>query len=232
VRHSREARRVGEFPQTFAHHLEEADFTRRTESVLLCAQQAQRAVAIAFDANYRVDEVLKRARPGEFAVFRDVANEHQRRTVVLRHGAETLGGVAHLGHRTDDARERVVAHRRDRVDHAEVSAAFTQQRRCANDAGRRCEFEGRGHGPETSGPSRDLGAGLFGGDEQDVRGTSGHRAQRHQGQRRLADTRLTVEQSRGAGDEATTKDAVEFSDARGNRRRRASGTADSGLART
>ena len=94
--------------------------------MLLGAQQPQGAVTIALDTNHRVDEVLQRSGPGEFTIFRDVTNEYERRAIGLGDGAEPLGGLAYLGHRAHNAREGVVAHGGDRIDHAEVPSAFFQ----------------------------------------------------------------------------------------------------------
>jgi len=67
-------------------------------------------VTITFNAHDGIDEMLERARSSEFAVFGDVADEEQCGTGRLRDRTQPLRDVANLGHRSNDARQRVVAH--------------------------------------------------------------------------------------------------------------------------
>ena len=50
----------------------------RAEPVLQRVQHAQRVVAVAFEREHGVDDVLEHARPRERAVLGDVTDEHRR----------------------------------------------------------------------------------------------------------------------------------------------------------
>ena len=71
-------RRVGHAGEPGAGHLEDAELVRRAEAVLHRAQDAMRVVAVAFELEDAVDEVLEHARAGDGAVFRHVADEDRR----------------------------------------------------------------------------------------------------------------------------------------------------------
>ena len=74
------AGRVGDLEQAGLAHLEDADLLGRPEPVLGRAQEAQRGVALAVEADDRVDEVLEGLRPGDRAVLGDVPDEDDRRS--------------------------------------------------------------------------------------------------------------------------------------------------------
>ena len=68
-------RRVADFDQAAALHLEHADFVGRPEAVLGAAQQAVLIEALAFEIQHGVDHVLEDLRAGDGAVFGDVADQ-------------------------------------------------------------------------------------------------------------------------------------------------------------
>ena len=70
---------VGNPDQAALDHLEHAQLVGGPEAMLDRAQQAQRVMAVAFEAEHGVDDVLEHPRPGEAAVFGDMADEHDRR---------------------------------------------------------------------------------------------------------------------------------------------------------
>ena len=56
-------------------------------------------VAVAFELQHAVDEVLEDARPRDGPVLRDVADEDGRDARFLRHAQEPRRRLAHLRHR-------------------------------------------------------------------------------------------------------------------------------------
>ena len=117
VRAAEELRRVGHAEQPGAGHLEHAELVRRAEAVLVAAQDAVLAVAVALELEDAVDEVLEHARPGDRAVLRHMPDEDSRdagsfatrisraaasRTCATDPGPSRLAGVERL-HRVDHA---------------------------------------------------------------------------------------------------------------------------------
>src|SRR5215211_2888602 len=77
-RAAEELGRVDDPVEPFGGHLEHADLVRRAEAVLDGAQNAVLAVAIAFELEHAVDEVLEDTRPRDGAVLRHVTDEERR----------------------------------------------------------------------------------------------------------------------------------------------------------
>ena len=185
-------------------------------------------LSVALDADDRVDQMLERPRTGELAVLRDVTDDEQRDAGLLGDRAQPFGHVANLRHRAGDARERVVAHRRDRIDHAQCRSSLAHQLLGDVDVRRGRDLELRSARRQDDGP-----AGRLGRPTPRRRSSStgverrGQLAKRHQRERRFAHARFTEEQRRRARDEAAAEDPVQFADAgrvhaaRRSRRRRA-----------
>ena len=77
-------------------HREDADLVDRAEAVLVRAQNAVLAVRFAFEVEHRVDQMLEQPRPGDRAVFGDVADDERRAAGALRELHERLRAVANL----------------------------------------------------------------------------------------------------------------------------------------
>ncbi len=77
-------RGVVDFAQPLRGHREDADFVDAPEAILVRAQNAVFAVALAFKIKHRVDQVLQQPGPGDRAVFGDVAHDHHRTTGAFR----------------------------------------------------------------------------------------------------------------------------------------------------
>ena len=97
-------------------HLEDAELADGAEAVLHRADDAVRVMALAFEVQHRVDDVLERLRAGEAAVLRDVADEERRDVLALRREQQLRRRFAHLpdaaGRRLELQRE----HRLNRID--------------------------------------------------------------------------------------------------------------------
>jgi hypothetical protein len=91
-----ELRRVGHALQPGAGHLEDAELVRRAEAVLDRPQDAMRVVAVAFELQDAVDEVLQHARPRDGAVLRHVPDEEEGHPGLLRHPQEARRRLPHL----------------------------------------------------------------------------------------------------------------------------------------
>ena len=94
----------GHLAQPRARHLEHAELARRAEPVLERAHDAMRVMALAFEIQHRVDDVLQRLGAGEIAVLRDVADEHNRNVAPLGGEQQMRRDLAHLA---DAARARI-----------------------------------------------------------------------------------------------------------------------------
>jgi hypothetical protein len=75
----------GHLAQAALGHREHAEFVDRAEAVLVRAQHAEAAAALALEVQHRVDHVLEHARAGDAAFLGDVADqEHVGTPVFLR----------------------------------------------------------------------------------------------------------------------------------------------------
>ena len=110
------ARRVGDLEQARLGHLEDADLVGRPEPVLRRAEQPQRRVPLALEVDDRVDEVLERLGPGDRAVLRHVADQHDRDPVALREVHQPQRRLADLADAPAAPVELVDGRGLDRVD--------------------------------------------------------------------------------------------------------------------
>ncbi|HEX4634792.1 MAG TPA: ATPase domain-containing protein, partial [Rhizomicrobium sp.] len=83
----KQRRRIGDFGQALAGHLEDADLVGGAETVLDRAQHAEVMTPLTFEIEHRVDQMFDRLGPGNLAVLGDMADQQQRRAAGL--------GVAH-----------------------------------------------------------------------------------------------------------------------------------------
>ena len=84
------------------------------------AQQTQGVMALAFEGEHRVDDVLEDPRPGQRPVLGDVTDHHDRHTTSLGLADEVLGTLPHLGDGAGRRREPFVGDRLDAVDDDET----------------------------------------------------------------------------------------------------------------
>jgi len=83
MRRQEDRARVRNALEAFLGHREHADLVDRAEAVLDGAHEAKTRVRVALEVQHRVDDVLEHARAGERAFFRDMADQHDRRSAGL-----------------------------------------------------------------------------------------------------------------------------------------------------
>ena len=109
-------RRIWHGSQAAAGHLEHAQLARRAEPVLHRAHDAVGVMPLTFEVQHGIHHVLKRLRPGQIAVLRDVAHEEDGHVVPLRREEELGGRLAHLPDAAGSGLELQREHRLDGVD--------------------------------------------------------------------------------------------------------------------
>src|SRR5207248_1054403 len=77
-------------------HLEHTDLVGRAKSVLLAAQNPEAVVALAFQIENGVDNVLEHARTGNGALLVDVTHEEDRDVAAFRQQHQPASALAHL----------------------------------------------------------------------------------------------------------------------------------------
>ncbi len=90
---------LGDADEPGAGHLEDAELVRRAEAVLGRAQDAVLVVAVSFELEHAVDEMLQHARARDRAVLRHVADEEDRDPCLLGYPQQPRGRLPHLRHR-------------------------------------------------------------------------------------------------------------------------------------
>ncbi len=91
--------RVGHFDHPVLAHFEHPHLRSSAKAVFHRAQQAVGLVAVAFQVDHRVNDMLEHARPGNNAFLGDMANDEYGHAGILRQVAQPAGAFAHLGHR-------------------------------------------------------------------------------------------------------------------------------------
>src|SRR4029077_14912560 len=91
----------------------DAELADGAKAVLHRAHDAVRMVALAFEIQHRVDDVLERFRSGEAAVLRDVADEEGRDVLSLGGEEQLRRRLAHLA---NAAGRRLTTQRADPPD--------------------------------------------------------------------------------------------------------------------
>ena len=205
-------RRVGDLDQPAAGHLEHAGLVGRAEAVLERAQRAVRALALALELQHAVDEVLEHARAGQRALLGDVADEQHGDVARLGEPRDAVGDLAHLADRAGRAGQLGRVQRLHRVDHADLRPLGVERRqhRLQVGLGHHRHLQ-RGAG-EPLGAQLDLRRRLLAGDVERAPAGAGEVAERHRGQRRLADAGRAAEQHERAGHEPAAEHAVELAD--------------------
>ena len=99
--------------QAGAGHLEHAELADRTEAILDGAHDAMRVMALAFEVEHGVDDVLERLGAGEASLLRDVTDQKRRHVVSLRREEQLRRRLAYL---PDAAGRRLQLQREDRLN--------------------------------------------------------------------------------------------------------------------
>ena len=206
---------IGHLGDAVAGHLEAADLVGGAEAVLQGSHEAQRGLAVAFEAAHHIHEVFEQPGAGDRAVFRDVADEHHGQVAVLRDADERARDLAHLrrlpgrpvGHRRRHRLHRVDDHERGlhRVDVPEDRGEVG--------LGREVELVGEASG--AFGAQAHLARGFFGADVEHARARAGGSGCDLEQQGRLADSGFAAQQDGGTGDDAAAEHPVELADAGG-----------------
>ena len=89
--------RIGHANEPFLGHLKQPKLTGRPKPMLYCSKQTHCVIAIAFEREHRVDDVLKHAGPGERPFFRHVTHEDHGDSPLFRHPHERVSTLTHLG---------------------------------------------------------------------------------------------------------------------------------------
>ena len=193
-------RRILDLDQAAGAHLEDADLAGRAEAVLERAQRAEAALALALEEEHAVDQVLEHARPGDGALLGHVPDQDHR-------AVDPLGDLHDRVRRLADLARPIPARRSspsrvqrlDRVDHAGVGPLGLERREDVLERGLGDRRDGeraprraarRAAGPARPTPRRRRRA--CGGPR------AGQVAERHPGQRRLADPGRAAEQDQRA----------------------------------
>ena len=94
--HQKNFRRIADLFQAGFLHFEHADLVGRAEAIFHRAQNAKTVAALAFEVEHGVDHMLEQARPGDGAVFGDVADQKRRQAGFFRQHDDRAGSFAHL----------------------------------------------------------------------------------------------------------------------------------------
>ena len=202
-----EAAGVGHAAHAGAGHLEHAEVAGGPEAVLRCPQQPEMVVAVAFEAEHRVDHVLEHARPGQAALLGDVTDEDHGDAARLGLGDQPLGARLDLHDRTRRRPDRWVGHRLDAVDHDQLGLRGDDRLDHGIEVGLGVQPQVGSVDAETFRPLAHLLRALLAGDVEARCRPGGE--QLHQ-QRALADARFAAEQRDRAGDEAAAEHPVEL----------------------
>ena len=197
VRAAEHLRRIGHADEARPRHLEHAELVRRTEAVLDRPEDAMGVVAVAFELQDAVDEVLEHARAGDRAVLRHMADEEGGDAVLLRDAQQAARSLPHLRHRARRRADLVRPERLHRVDHAD-GRPFALERLADDVELGLSEDLDLVAAAEPCCAELHLRHGLLTGDEKRTP-LERDRAERVQEQRRLADARLTADEDDDAG---------------------------------
>ena len=178
-----------------------------------------RVMALAFEIQDRVDDVLQRLRAGEIAVLRDVADEHDRHVAALGGEQQMRRDLAHLADAARGGLKPRGKDRLNRIDDDERRLEPLDLFEDALEAGFGEQVQRRPVDRQPLAAQLDLMLGLFARAVENGTDVARHVRGHLQQQRGFSDARLAAEQHERAGNDAATEDAIELGDARRNPRR-------------
>ena len=196
--------------QPRARHLEHAELVRGPEPVLHRTQDAVRVIAISFELQNAVDEVLEDSRPRDGSILRHVSDENRRDARFFCGAQQSCSRLAHL---SDGSRRRSDLggiQRLHRIDHADVRALRLERRdhrlelRLREDLDALCTAE-------PFGAKLHLRCRFLAGHEE-CTPVLRDRRERRQQERRLPDAGLTADEHERGRHEAAAEDAIELGD--------------------
>jgi len=208
---SEDFRRVLDFSQTGACHLEYGYFGRGSETVLDAAQNAVRVACVSLELQDNVDDVLQDLGACYSAVLGDVAYEDDRNAAFLRKAKQSRRAFPDLGDRRGGGIYALGVYSLYRVYHQQVGM---QLPRAADDILHDCLSQ---YGTaflaivlsgtqEPHGSELDLSGRLFSGD---IQGAQALAAEGNlQGKGGLSYSRLSSQEDHRAGDDAAPKDSL------------------------
>ena len=184
------------------------------EAVLERPQRAVGPLALALELQDGVHEVLEHPRARERALLRHVADEQHGDVARLGEPRDPVGDLADLADGAGRAGEVGGVERLHGVDHAHLGPLRVERgdHRVEVGLGEHGHLERRAREPLRA--QLDLRRALLAGDVEGAAAGALEVAERHRGQRRLADAGRAAEEHEAAGHEAAAEDAVELADAR------------------
>ncbi len=215
MRRPEELGRIGNADEPRRSHLEDAELVRRAEAVLRRTQDAVLVVAVTFELQDAVDEVLEDTGAGDRAVLRHVSDEHRRDARLLRDSEKPARRLPDLRHRAGRRAERGRMERLHRVDHTDVRTLGLERRAHGVELGLGEDLHQLG-ASQPGRAQRHLRGRFLAGYEQRAATAARNRAERREQERGLPHARLTADEDERCRDEPATQDTVELGDARGD----------------
>ncbi len=194
-------------------HLEDADLARRAEAVLERAQRPVGTLALAFEREHAVDQVLEHPRAGDRALLRHVPDQDHGHAALLREPHQAARHLAHLSDRARAAGHRGVVEDLHRVDDADVGSLGVDRREHRVEVRLRDDRHLEGRRAEPLRAQLDLGGRLLPRHVEDVAAGRGEVAERGARERRLADAGRTADEDERTRHDAAAEHAIELADA-------------------
>ena len=210
-----------EFCEPVATHFKQADFLRRTESVLHAAHHARRGMPIAFEAEHDINKMLEQLRSRERSFFRDMPNENHAATCRLRETNKIETTAAQLRDRSWRRRHIRAMHQLNRVDKHKRCARATSLFDDARDIrfahhqhalAKRLRTACTDHRLEPLSAQPNLLRTFFARRIKRNAAARRNRRRRLHDERALANARVTAKQHHRARHDAAAEYAIEFAD--------------------
>ena len=206
----------GDGLQAGAGHLEDPEFADRAEAVLDRPNDPMRVVALPFEVQHRVHDVLEHLGTGQAAVLGDVADQHRRQVLPLGGEEQLRGRLANLADRARGRHELRGVHGLDRVDDQQGWLEALDFVEDALGAGLCQKIERGLADSETLTPALHLVLGLLARAVEDRPRPLRELRRRLQQQGALAYAGFAAEEHEAARHQAAAEHAIELADARGD----------------
>ncbi len=201
--------RVADFSQALLGHGEHAQLVHRTEAVFVAAQRTKTRIGIAVQQHRTVDTVFQHLRPGQRAVFGDVADHDNRHAARFGEARQVGGGFPHLRHAARRRLDIRHVHHLDRVDHHQLRLFLFGDQANLLDTGFRQHVQVAGRQPEAVSAHRHLLQRFLAGDVQGFH-LLGQLAQHLQQQSTFTGAGVAADQDRAARHHAAAQYAVKL----------------------